>query len=163
MKTNGLRSDYLNKLANLCLQPEKFKGVYPCNHFADLFLKPGHMAIVNLSHSKNKGSHYVSVMTTKKHVYYMDPYGTSCDDKFIMKALKKTKKPIKFLSVPIQPIDSLFCGFFCLCFLIIGSKNTKPLRAIKKKFSSIDVHQNEKTAVYIIKQSIKNNSVLKKP
>lgn len=155
----GLRSDYLHKLAKLCLKGFRFRGVYPCDHFARLHLKPGDLTIVNLSHSKHQGSHYVSVMLTRRYTYFMDPYGAECEDKYILKALKKTKKSIKFLYKRVQAHESIFCGFYSLCFLIIGSKNQKPLKAIRKQFHSVNLIENEKSAVYIIQQAIKINSV----
>ena len=64
----GLSNDYIEKLMyKLSVNPQKFKGVKPCDIFLNeieqnqYILEEGDSIIINLSSSNNSGSHFVSI------------------------------------------------------------------------------------------------------
>ena len=154
MNNSGLRSDYLDCLAKL-LSLEKYIGTLPCDFLAKRSIKSGDMAIVNLSTSVSKGTHYVSIICFDEYLVYLDPFGLKCYDSNILKALEKTNKVVHFLNQSVQSINSLMCGFFCLAFCILAKDSINPIKTIISTFHASNLNKNEDIAIDIIKDSLK--------
>ena len=144
----GLSNDYLNELSRFCLP--NFKKVIPCDYIHRYKLKPGNQFIINLSHSSTLGSHFVAISIREKHCIYFDSFGLECTNSYITKKMKKCKKKIIHSKQQIQGISSLFCGFYCLAFLISDIKGIT-LNKFTDYFDPENVEQNEKICMdYII-------------
>ena len=147
---NGLRIDYLENLSNLCLY--RFRSVVPCDMINDL--KVGDQFICNLDTSHEKGSHFVALSVKKGEVLYVDPYGLPCINKYIQSSFSKYGiNKIYYSKKPIQSSLSLFCGYFCLAFLICDERGMS-LKEFLTLFKAHDVQANEKIAAKLIKRAI---------
>ena len=147
---NGLRSDYLKNLVSLCI-PD-FNDVVPCDKLLDL--KEGDKYICNLDPSNEKGSHYVAISIKENYCLYFDSFGFPCMNEYIQKALLNNDIMIVYYSKKrIQDGLSLFCGYFCLAFLICDQWGLS-LKEIASQFLEKDLKKNEEIATNIIKMCI---------
>ena len=147
---NGLRSDYLNKLAKTCLLD--FKSVTACDLLEDL--KSGEKYICNLDPSFKPGSHYVCFSIEEKTVIFFDPYGQPCYNDYMLKAFSESQlSEMKYSKKCIQNDVSLFCGYFCLSQLICYEQGVS-LEKFVSQFDDKDVLKNENIAINIIKDRL---------
>ena len=143
---NGLRSDYLEKLAKICL------NVVACDELK--VLNYGDKYICNLDRSYEEGSHYIAISIKEENSIYFDSYGNPCLNEYIKNALVENHITEMYYSAKqIQNSISLFCGYFCLAFLICDERNIK-LEDFLSLFKENDVRSNEKLASEIIIQSL---------
>lgn len=101
--------------------------------------------VVNESESTKEGSHWVAIFINKeKQSIYFDSYGRQIPER-IKQFLMKHKTRIQQNKSQFQAINSTKCGMFCICFLIICSKNciSNILRKMKSKFSETNQQLNE--------------------
>lgn len=152
----GLRSDYLSELSKYCLTD--FVEVIPYDYFKNYKLKPKNQFILNLSHSSSGGSHYIAIVIQKDCSTYFDSFGMSCENLEITKHLKKRKKPIINSNIQIQDFSSIFCGYFCLAYLIYD-QNQYELEKFISMFDEKNLLQNDKKCIKIITSHIQNNFV----
>ena len=144
---NGLRSDYLKDLSNLCLSD--FNDVLPCDKLT--VLKQGDKYICNLDPSNEKGSHYIAVSIKKNYCLYFDSYGFPCMNDYIKKAfLDNDITTVYYSKKTIQSSLSLFCGYFCLAFLICD-ECTFSMDEFLSLFYEKNLKRNEDIAADIIK------------
>ena len=151
---SGLRSDYIDVLARTCLV--NFNCVTPC----DLLKKisKGQSYICNLDPSYKEGSHYIALSIQGGTVIYFDSYGLPCMNEHIIDAfLKNNLNQYVYSRKKIQNNISLFCGYFCLAFLICEEKGSS-LSDFVSFFTEDDLVQNEMIALNIIKNHIKNKN-----
>ena len=151
MSEIGLSSIYLQKLATYCL--ENFVAVIPCDELFSYDMMSKMQFIVNLSHSKIQGTHWVAISIHENFVTYFDSFGKKCSNPWILRKfhhnclIQSTKQ--------IQAYSSVMCGYFALSFLIEDSKG-KSLEEYLNVFHS-DLVKNDTKCVSIIKQHIKKN------
>ena len=111
--------------------------------------------VFNLSKHDTKGSHFIAICADGKNLMYFDPLGHKCDNKdilsFLNLAKKKRKLRTKFQKV--QSCSSIFCGFFCIAFLL--SRHSKePLHSFFKHFNKSNLELNDNTVVKYITNKI---------
>ena len=139
MSANGLSSEYLLKLCEICLTnpPE----ILPCDIFySKSYLSENSSYILNLQKSDLPGSHWVSVLVTGKFILYFDSLGLPVTNDYILRRLKICKLPIYQSVLSIQGIFSKFCGFYCLAFLIKchdGQKSFQDFLSLFKEGASV--------------------------
>ena len=156
MRPLGVTSEYLGKLAKNCLdiQPE----ILPC----DIFKSQSQLAndksfIINIQISSLPGSHFVSVLIKPDKIFYFDSLAFPLVNSYIATKLKTLKKPIYYCTEDIQGANSVFCGLFCICFLIICQKRNKSFDDFMKMFwfdSPGCYIKNEKKCAEIIKSNL---------
>ena len=146
----GLKNKDLDYFGKKILK-KNFLGVfssdlYPLRRRKKFFL------IFNLSKHYQRGSHFIAIAKVGESVIYFDPLGKKCSNIGILKYLLKLKSKMKYNKTKIQSDESIFCGFFCLAFLIyICNKNS--LSSFIKMFSLTNLPDNDKIAVdYILSQ-----------
>ena len=148
----GLRNDYLEETSKFLLK-HRFLGVFPYDLFpinVKMSKKPVSF-IINLDKSSDPGSHFVCIYIDKEKLEYMDSYGMEPflpRIKNFVRTQAKKKKYI-FNEKMIQKLDSRFCGYYCLGFLL-----SKDLKMSMKKFISNfpDVlHNDKKIERFILK------------
>ena len=116
---NGLRSDYLEKLVRLCVS--NFQNVVACDQLTSMC--DGDRFICNLDRSFEKGSHYIALAIQNGKCVYFDSYGFPCLNEHIEAALIRNNiSKLYYSKKTIQNGISLFCGYFCLAFLICDEK-----------------------------------------
>ena len=120
----GLSNKYIQNLGEL-MCGKNFAGVYPCD-IQPQFNKRVHKfsVIFNTDKHNESGSHFVAIFCNKNKLFYFDPFGKKCTNKYIKKFIVKHLKDRKcfYNATPIQNIKSLFCGLFCLSFIISENK-----------------------------------------
>ena len=158
INANGLSSNYLRYLSKKCLsKPVK---VLPCDYFFKLRTLPKDSSyIINLDNSQYSGSHYVAVIVKSRHVWYFDsiglPPGLSMNAD-IFKRLLKTRKTIYWNKKSIQGITSLFCGFYCISFLVkcVDASKKKEYEDFLRCYKGREYSRNEKVCTDIIKKAL---------
>ena len=81
-----------------------------------LCINPGSY-VLNFDTSDETGSHWVGCYIDKNIVYYCDSYGFPPPQEFITTWFSHRLK-IKYCDNHIQDLDSTYCGFFAVCFLL---------------------------------------------
>ena len=156
MKPLGVSSEYLAKLAMNCLdiQPE----ILPCDIFrSQAVLTNNKSFIINIQISNLPGSHFVGVLIKRNKILYFDSLAFPLINSYIETKLEALKKPIYYCTKPIQGANSVFCGLYCLCFLIICQKRKKKFEEFLKMFSfgsPGSYIKNEKKCTEIIKSNL---------
>ena len=156
INSNGLSSKYLRYLSKKCLS--KPAPILPCDHFFMLRTLPTNSSyIINLDNSHNSGSHYVAVIVKKEYVWYFDsiglPPGLSMNSN-ILNRLKRTRKDILWSKKSIQGINSLFCGFYCMSFLVKCAHEKMKYKDFVKLYKGRRYAKNEKVCKGILKKAI---------
>lgn len=134
MKKIGVTSKYLAKLAKNCLdiQPE----ILPCDIFqSESQLTVNKSFIINSQISNLPGSHFLCVLIKPEEIYYFDSLAFPILNSYIDAKLKTVNKSIKYCTQPIQGANSVFCGLYCLSFLIVCQKREKSFEEFLKMFS----------------------------
>ena len=151
---NGLRSDYITKIANLCLTNNLY--VLPCDFFYKLNrIKLNDSYILNLDHSSEKGSHYVGLFLSKQGVLFFDPLGLPIINTYIRNGLlKHDVTEITYSKKIIQGGLSFHCGIFVIAFHIVCALKEKSLDEFLSLFSENDFTLNEKIATFIITEQL---------
>ena len=156
MKPLGVSSEYLAKLAMNCLdiQPE----ILPCDIFrSQSILTIDKSFIINIQISNLPGSHFVCVLIKRNKIFYFDSLAFPLINSYIATKLESLKKSIYHCAKPIQGANSVFCGLYCICFLIICQKRNKSFEEFLKMFS-FDAPgcyvKNEKKCTEIIKSNL---------
>jgi len=113
--TNG----YIEELVKKKLKVKSFEGVFPCNLLPHK-LKRGASLIVNTDPSHLPGSHYVALYQTKEKLLYFDPLCMPQDHfSDLSENLKRRQmKTHPVLKKPVQDVESRFCSFFCVDFIL---------------------------------------------
>ena len=154
----GLRNDYLNKISVRVLNNKKcWQGVFSCDKFKRCTLQNNQAYICNLSASSaiSGGSHYVAISIKDDRIYYFDSFGVECYDVNILENMKKSGKKVYHSNMRIQSKDSLFCGYFCLAFLLLSEMYPNPISSLKSCFNKKNLIKNEFICINIIKKALK--------
>ena len=156
MSNFGVSSTYLAELAQDCLkkQPE----IISC----DIFLNESELAvnkgfIINSQISDLPGSHFLCVLIKEEEIIYFDSLAFPLLNSYIKTKLKTVNKPIKYCIHPIQGANSVFCGLYCLSFLIVCQRKRRTFEEFLTMFSyDSQGHyiKNEKVCASIIKSSL---------
>ena len=133
-------------------------SVLPCDHFFKLRTLPKNSSyIINLDNSQYSGSHYVAVIIKSDHVWYFDsiglPPGLSMNSN-ILNRLKRTRKDIVWSKKSIQGINSLFCGYYCISFLVKCAHEKVKYKHFVRLYKGRKYARNEKVCKAIIKKTL---------
>ena len=132
MANEGVSNFFINNLLY------KFSNIYKGCFSNDNFpknLKPPYSIIINLSKHDKPGTHYVCIIESEKHIFYFDSFGLNCFVPSICKFLLSKRKAVIESKKTIQHHNSLFCGFFCILFVLFMEKNDFKLTKFQNLFS----------------------------
>ena len=121
MDDKGLTNQELEKLTKSILG-EKFLGVYPCDSTPRIIDKQIFSVIFNMSKHNENGSHFISILKKNQTVFYFDSRGKKCDNVYILNFLKHISNKYSFNNFQMQNDSSIFCGVYCLGFLVACQK-----------------------------------------
>ena len=122
------------------LKIKNFKGIFSRDS-KDHLHKTG-SCIINLDDKIGNGTHWVATDIKGKNVFYFDSFSMPPPIEFIQYA-KKIKKKIIFNSGhPIQELQSVRCGYYCLYFL--NEIRKKSFYDVLSVFSLNDPMKNER-------------------
>lgn len=142
----GLTNRDLEKLCKNCIY--NFIGVYPSDSKPNKKkIKKNFSLIFNLSPHFEQGSHFIAVVKKYNKLYYFDSLNERKNND-ISEFIHSLNLRITFCQKKIQSDDSIFCGLYCLAFLLymqnynstpyhfykFFSKNKKKNDVIVKKF-----------------------------
>ena len=160
MKNLGVTSDYLAELARDCLeeQPE----ILPCNVFkSESVLSVNKGFIINSQISDLPGSHFLCVLIKEDEIIYFDSLAFPILNAYIITKLKREnknpRKRIRYCDLAIQGANSVFCGLYCLSFLIVCQRRRKTFKEFLNMFSYEPPGcyiSNEEVCTSIIKSSL---------
>ena len=162
-KVSGLSNRYILRTLKKLKVSHLFTGVYSSDTVDVPLLKEKeeYICIVNLSKKTHPGSHFVTVIGTKKLTLYADSLALpSSLSPQLHKSLQSLGKKISPLnSRPIQAPHSVFCGFFAIFYCIFFDYIRFPLIKGQKTFLKNDLHKNDTICLQNIKEIIKSNPV----
>ena len=122
------------------LKIKNFKGIFSRDS-KDHLHKTG-SCIINLDDEVGNGTHWVATDIKGKNVFYFDSFAQPPPVEFV-KYAKRIKKEIFFNSGhPIQELQSVRCGYYCLYFL--NEIRKKSFYDVLKVFSLNDPMKNER-------------------
>lgn len=121
----GLWSNQLEKIMS---RYPNFVGVYPADKISEIKVKPKMGFIMNLSTSKEEGTHWVAVYIDTKHdrsIEYYDSFGRDPSYSLMkqIKTIVNELNPDTYLKFKVnrikqQSVDSSNCGIFAAKFLM---------------------------------------------
>ena len=151
---SGLTNGYLNEIGRKILG-KHFLGSFPCDMTPKANNKTNFSLIFNLSKHNEKGTHFVSIFANNKVLYYFDPLGNTCKNKDILKFIEKNKKTRKLRTrfPKIQSDDSIFCGFYCIGFLLAMTTNITP-KQFFILFDCGNLKNNDDIVIKFIEQNV---------
>jgi len=113
----GLTNVYINHIMHLF--DNNFIGVFSADKIPDIYLKHRQSLIINLSKSKERGSHFIAFKKINNDLLYFDSLCT-----FILplevRDFISNQKDINLIynKKPIQHIESTYCGYYCIGFIL---------------------------------------------
>jgi len=156
-KMSGLTNQYVEELGKKILG-KHFLGTFPCDIQPIVDKKKIFSLVFNLSKHDSKGSHFIAIFADENNLLYFDPLGHKCENtdilQFMTKVRSKRKMRTKFQK--IQDCNSIFCGFFCIAFLLSRHKN-ESLSNFFKHFSKQKLIKNDVLVIKYILNKINRN------
>ena len=154
MKMSGLTNEYVETLGKkIC--GKHFLGTFPCNILPECGGKEKFSLIINLSKHNTNGSHFIAIFADKNIFLFFDPLGNTCRNKDILNFIHVNRKNRKLKQKfrKIQSEKSIFCGYFCLAFLL-NFKTNKPLKHFLNIFNRKTLDENDNIVVKFIQNNI---------
>ena len=148
----GLTSKYLEQMGQKYCK--NFIGVFPCNIQPNIKKYVNFSLIFNESKHNEKGTHFVCLYAKKNNIFYFDSLGLKCENEYILNFLEKSKRNIIDVDTQIQSFDSIFCGFFCLSFVIFMCQN-KNFKSYLNIFNKENLKLNDKIVTDLLIQLLK--------
>jgi len=119
-----------------------FKNVVPRNRLPK-YIKYPSAYVINTHNHNQPGEHWLAVyFDNKRNCEFFDSYGLSPNFYNFEKSLKKLSKNIKFNSIQLQADNSFYCGYYCVYFILLKSRNFS-LKEIQQLFSDKDFRFND--------------------
>lgn len=144
---SGLTNKYVERLGNQYLKT--FVGVYPCDIQPNVGEGEIFSIIFNESKHNEEGTHFVAIYANKRYLYYFDSLGLKLENKYIEMFCGLQGRQLIESKKQVQSFDSLFCGYFCISFLMFMEKIGYFSRFFEC-FSKTDLNINNKIAVELI-------------
>lgn len=133
MTQKGLSNVYIYSVLKTKLKVRSFDGVYSADNVPDKLLKykgKGQKScIVNLARRREKGTHFIVLSVKADTIKIYDSLSLPLKQfsPSLYSALKKSGKVLKrAFKNAIQDIDSSFCGFYCIYFVLSLAKDQFP-------------------------------------
>lgn len=119
-------------------------GIFSSNNIPESFKKESRFTIIcNLSRANQPGTHFVSIIKREDTILYLDPLATYIDfNGDITQFIEDCEvSSIITLKKPIQHEKSWMCGYFCVFFSLLYSKNVHGLKL--EKFVERGIRKND--------------------
>ena len=133
---------------------KNFIGTFPCNILPYVEENDSFSLVFNESRHDEEGSHFVAIFATKNDIYYFDSLGLKCENKYILSFLNSSGRKIIENKIQIQSYDSIFCGYFCLTFIIYMTKQYE-YKKYFKMFCKNNLKLNDIIVVEMLLKMIK--------
>jgi len=146
-RMSGLTSKHLESFGQK--HCENFLGVFSCDIHPEINGKKVFSVIFNESTHDEDGSHFVCIYAREKTLYYFDSLGLKCENKYILQFINLCNRKIVETNIQIQSYDSIFCGYFCLSFILFMCLNISYNKYFNF-FSKTNLTLNDKIVVHLI-------------
>ena len=147
---------FLSSLLNLFKWLEPV-GIFSSNNIPPKLKKEEKFTIIcNLSRVEQPGTHFVSIIKRGSSILYLDPLATYLDFNGDLSKFIESCSPtsIMRLEKPIQHEKSWLCGYFCVFFSLLYSRNVAGLKL--EKFVEEDILMNDCICIRNIATIIEN-------
>lgn len=125
----------------------KFRGVFPSNLIpTQMAIRAHFTCIINLSPRPHPNSdtdtegHFVAICADPASVYYLDSYGLPCTNTKVIKFLNLCRRPVFYNVKKIQHVDSAFCSFYAMLFVLYFDTPNPPFRL---RFAKTNLRRND--------------------
>ena len=146
MVSNFYINDVLKNISSFC-------GTFSCDNIksGDSSVKLNSY-IINLSSKNDLGTHFIalSINHEDKKVFYFDSFGYKCTNKKILRFISKYGYKYRYCNRQIQDPLSVYCGFFCICF-VVSTHLSIPFTRIVKLYDEHNLIKNDKICINLIK------------
>jgi len=112
----GLSNIFINNL--MSDKDLLFKGVYSVNEITPIYLQPNESIIVNLSNNYEPGSHFIAFYRKNNTLIYFDSLCFFLLDNNLKSFILKHKLNFEYNKIAIQDVNSSFCGYYCILFIL---------------------------------------------
>jgi len=120
-KMGGITNNYIESF----LRPltKHFIGVFSANNLPNNLLKTKKFSLI-CNHDKlgEEGSHFITVLHCGFCIIYIDSLGQPCTINDIRNFLLSFHLPVFYNARQLQSINSSFCGFFCILYVLYFDK-----------------------------------------
>ena len=126
-----------------------FVGVFPRNRLPAINTYPASL-ILNTDPSGRPGEHWVAIYFNKeKEAEFFDSFGFSAEQYNFDKYIKRFSINYTYNTFQIQNIDSYFCGYYCLYFIMLKSRGFS-MKQINGLFSKTNFKINDYLVSHIV-------------
>jgi len=114
----GISNIYIHSILKKTVT--NFDGVYSCNNIPSKLLKQSTFCVVcNLAKENEPGTHFITLIKQARKLLIYDSLALSLTlYPVALKKLFTLYKPVIMCSTPLQTINSTFCGFYCILFVL---------------------------------------------
>jgi hypothetical protein len=150
----GLTNEYVENLGKkIC--GKHFLGTFPCDILPKCRRKEKFSLIINLSKHNTNGSHFIAIFADNNIFLFFDPLGNTCTNKDILNFIHVNRKnrKLKQKFAKIQSENSIFCGYFCLAFLL-NFETKKSFKYFFNIFDRKNLDRNDNIVVEFIQNNI---------
>jgi len=131
------------------ISQKNFKGVFPRDFLPKKFKLPTSF-IANTENSKSEGQHWLAFFIDNNgKLDFFDPMGFPPEFYKLDDYCNSISTSVEFNKIQFQSFFSNYCGFYCLLFIFVKSRN--------KLFNSKVFTYNYKKNDLIVKKLIKEN------
>jgi len=149
----GLTNKYVEQMGKK--YAKTFVGVFPCNTHPVVDESEQFSLIFNESKHDEEGTHFVAIFANKQHLYYFDSLGLKLENVYIKLFCNSQGRRLVENRQQIQSYDSLFCGYFCICF-IMYMEATMNFSDFCSHFCKFNLKQNDSIVTDFIIKLAKN-------
>ncbi len=96
-----------------------FKGTFPADKVSILKVEETQAFIINTEKNDNEGDHWTALLVKGNNCVFFDSFGYQLLNMKVLKSLKNIDIiQYQYSNVPIQPIFSGNCGYYCIAFIL---------------------------------------------
>ena len=99
------------------LKIKNFKGVFMRDELNGKKASHNECMVINIDHSSNEGTHWTCIFIKNGVSFYFDSYGFPPPFEVLKYCKRGYGQTVKTSSFPIQKINQIICGHFCIYVL----------------------------------------------
>lgn len=116
-------------------------------------INDGEADIINMDLADNAGTHWVCIYNGPDYCEYFDSYGLAIPNE-ILKYMRTSGKKVIGSTNEIQNINSIFCGYYCLYYLLARIVSGLSPYEIVYKFENNNSTKNDKLLLKLLQMVI---------
>jgi hypothetical protein len=153
---NGVTNKYIEDF----LRPvtKHFIGVFSANNLPKHLSKSETFSLIcNHDNLGEAGSHFISIVHVGICILYIDSLGFPCTIDDIRNFLWSFQLPVFYNSRQLQSVDSSFCGFYCILYVLhfdqMFNYHVLPPKLV---FNVIELNENDMLCIKQIRKLLRN-------